>query len=193
MSVMASMLFSAYKWLLLEELSGISINCAQQTRQVLTVSAQRIRHCSGQASRQAHSQRWFSCAKQATVQRVVGPLDVASRSQSRQPSEISRQAAIRHAQARSRARPSSGGFMRLQKTRTQNRVQNAVKICSPKIRIQDFTDLQGSRFYRKQILTAACTLFSVLVFCHTKRLLYYMDGFCTTRTCAHRIGSVIRV
>jgi hypothetical protein len=129
MSVMASMLFSAYKWLLLEEWSGISINCAQQTRQVLTVSAQLIRQCSGQASTQAHSQRWFSCAKQATVQRVVGPLDVASRSQSRQPSEISRQAAIRHAQARSRARPSSGGFMRLQKTRTQNRVQNAVKVC----------------------------------------------------------------
>ena len=93
MSAMASMLFSAYKWLLLEEWSGISINCAQQTRQVLTVSAQLIRQCSGQASTQAHSQRWFSCAKQATVQRVVGPLDVASRSQSRQPSEISHQAA----------------------------------------------------------------------------------------------------
>ena len=27
----------------------------------------------GQASRQAHSRRWFSCAKQATVQRVIGP------------------------------------------------------------------------------------------------------------------------
>ena len=154
MSVMASMLFSAYKcWLLLEELSGISINCAQQTRQVLTVSAQLIRQCSGQASTQAHSQRWFSCTKQATVQRVVGPLDVASRSQSRQLSEISRQAAIRHAQARSRARPSSGGFMRLQKTRTQNRVQNAVSrsvFC--KIRIQDVTDrlVQGSGFYRQQ-------------------------------------------
>jgi hypothetical protein len=39
-----------------------------------------------------------------------------------------------------------------------------------KIRIQDFTDrLQGSGFYRKQILTAVCTLFSVLVFCNMKR------------------------
>ena len=54
------------------------------------------------------------------------------------------------------------------------------------VRIQDFTDLQGSRFYRKQILTAVCTLFSVLVFCNTKRLLYYMDGFCTPNRRFHR-------
>jgi predicted phage gp36 major capsid-like protein len=142
MSVMASMLFSAYKWLLLEEWSGISINCAQQTRQVLTVSAQLIRQCSGQASTQAHSQRWFSCAKQATVQRVVGPLDVASRSQSRQPSEISRQAAIRHAQARSRARPSSGGFMRLQKRehKTEYKTLSRSVFCKIRILQTDFRD-----------------------------------------------------
>ena len=82
--------------------------------------------------------------------------------------------------------------MRLQKTRTQNRVQNAVKICFLycDVRIQDFIYRpQGSGFYRKQILTAFCTLFSVLVFCNTKRLLYYMDGFCTT--CTHRIGGFI--
>ena len=39
-----------------------------------------------------------------------------------------------------------------------------------------------------QILTAFCTLLCVLVFCNTKRLLYYMDGFCTT---VHRIGGFI--
>ena len=52
-----------------------------------------------------------------------------------------------------------------------------------KIRIQDFTDrLQGSGFYRKQILTAVCTLFSVLVFCNMKRPLYYkkQEGPCIT-------------
>jgi hypothetical protein len=81
--------------------------------------------------------------------------------------------------------------MRLQKTRTQNRVQNAVKICFLycDVRIQDFIYRpQGSGFYRKQILTAFCTLLCVLVFCNTKRLLYYMDGFCTT---VHRIGGFI--
>ena len=92
--------------------------------------------------------------------------------------------------ARARSRPSSGG-MRLQKPRTQNRVQNAVKICFLycDVRIQDFIYRpQGSGFYRKQILTAFCTLLCVLVFCNTKRLLYYMDGFCTT---VHRIGGFI--
>ena len=52
-----------------------------------------------------------------------------------------------------------------------------------KIRIQDFADrLQGSGFYRKQILTAVCTLFSVLVFCNMKRRLYYktQEGPCIT-------------
>ena len=52
-----------------------------------------------------------------------------------------------------------------------------------KIRIQDFADrLQGSGFYRKEILTAVCTLFSVLVFCNMKRPLYYkkQEGPCIT-------------